>query len=148
MRIAKKLDHFISTLFLQIDGFVYTGQPFAARALGIFLGLGLLVACGAAPDNPSETKFSTLGLPTIAPTALVATPTLQPTLPPTNTPLPGSIDIPADHPGFSDTGLKVSSRLRLSRMTTLAMPLVKRRIGVLPLPLQADCQEVLERVIH
>ena len=32
-------------------------------------------------------------------------------------------------------------------MTTLAMPLVKRRIGVLPLPLQADCQEVLERVI-
>lgn len=25
------------------------------------------------------------------------------------------LDIPAEHPGFTDTGLKVSSRLRLSR---------------------------------
>ena len=57
------------------------------------------------------------------------------------------LDIPADHPGFSDTGLKVSSRLRLSRMTTLAMPLVKRRIGRLPLALQTDCLQVLQRVI-
>lgn len=57
------------------------------------------------------------------------------------------LDIPADHPDFSDTGLKVSSRIRLSRMTTLAMPLVKRRIGVLPLALQAACQQVLQRVI-
>lgn len=57
------------------------------------------------------------------------------------------LDIPADHPGFSDTGLKVSSRLRLSRMTTLAMPLVKRRIGRLPLALQTNCQQVLQRVI-
>jgi mRNA interferase MazF len=45
---------------------------------------------------------------------------------------PDELDIPADHPGFSETGLKASSRLRLSRLTTLAMPLVKRRIGVLP----------------
>ena len=68
---------------------------------------------------------------------------------PTSAVPPGrdELDIPADHPGFSETGLKVSSRLRLSRMTTLAMPLVKRRIGVLPLALQADCQQVLERVI-
>ena len=57
------------------------------------------------------------------------------------------LDIPADHPGFSDTGLKVSSRLRLSRMTTLAMPLVKRRIGRLPLALQTDCLQMLQRVI-
>ncbi len=57
------------------------------------------------------------------------------------------LTIPADHPGFSDTGLKVSSRIRLSRMTTLAMPLVKRRIKVLPLALQAGCQQALERVI-
>ncbi len=57
------------------------------------------------------------------------------------------LDIPAEHPGFLDTGLKVSSRLRLSRMTTLAMPLVKRRIGRLPLALQTDCQQVLQRVI-
>ena len=47
------------------------------------------------------------------------------------------LDIPAEQPGFSDTGLKASSRLRLSRMTTLA----------LPLGLQTNCQEVLQRVI-
>ncbi len=35
----------------------------------------------------------------------------------------------------------------LSRMTTLAMPVVQRRIGRLPLALQADCQQVLQRVI-
>ena len=57
------------------------------------------------------------------------------------------LDIPAEQPGFSDTGLKVSSRLRLSRMTTLALPLVKRRIGRLPLALQTNCQQVLQRVI-
>jgi mRNA interferase MazF len=42
------------------------------------------------------------------------------------------LDIPADHPQFSQSGLKVSSRCRLSRMTTLAVPLIKRRIGSLP----------------
>ncbi|MCP9841692.1 hypothetical protein KBY93_13775 [Synechococcus sp. J7-Johnson] len=31
------------------------------------------------------------------------------------------LDIPAEDPGFQGTGLKVSSRLWLSRMTTLAM---------------------------
>ena len=45
------------------------------------------------------------------------------------------LDIPADHPQFNQSGLKVSSRCRLSRMTTLAMPLIKRRIGSLPLDL-------------
>jgi hypothetical protein len=35
----------------------------------------------------------------------------------------------------------------LSRMTTLALPLVKRRIGRLPLALQTTCQQVLQRVI-
>ena len=38
-------------------------------------------------------------------------------------------------------------RLRLSRMTPLAMPLVKRRIGLLPLALQTESQQVLQRVI-
>jgi len=37
--------------------------------------------------------------------------------------------------------------LRLSRMTTLAMPLVNRRIGLLPLALQTESQQVLQRVI-
>ena len=37
--------------------------------------------------------------------------------------------------------------MRLSRMTTLAISLVKRRIGVLPTALQVECEEVLRRVI-
>ena len=57
------------------------------------------------------------------------------------------LDIPADYPGFSGIGLKMNSRPRLNRMTTLAMPLVKRRIGWLPLALQTNCQQVLQRVI-
>lgn len=57
------------------------------------------------------------------------------------------LDLSTEHPDFAATGLKVTSRLRLSRMTTLAMPLVKRRIGVLPHALQMECQEVLQRVI-
>ena len=44
------------------------------------------------------------------------------------------LDLSTEHPDFAATGLKVTSRLRLSRMTTLAMPLVKRH-------------EVLQRVI-
>jgi hypothetical protein len=35
----------------------------------------------------------------------------------------------------------------LSRMTTLALPLVKRRIGRLLPSLQTNCQQVLQRVI-
>jgi len=45
------------------------------------------------------------------------------------------LDLSTEHPDFAATGLKVTSRLRLSRMTTLAMPLVKRH-------------EVLQRVIN
>jgi mRNA interferase MazF len=58
------------------------------------------------------------------------------------------LDIPAVLPDFAATGLKVTSRLRLSRMTTLALPLVRRRIGVLPAALQVECQQVLQRVIR
>ena len=42
------------------------------------------------------------------------------------------LTIRADHPQFHQSGLKVSSRCRLSRLTTLALPLVRRRIGRLP----------------
>jgi len=57
------------------------------------------------------------------------------------------LDLSTEHPDFASTGLKVTSRLRLSRMTTLAARLVKRRIGVLPHAWQVECQEVLQRVI-
>ncbi|MFM8277849.1 MAG: type II toxin-antitoxin system PemK/MazF family toxin, partial [Cyanobium sp.] len=45
------------------------------------------------------------------------------------------LDIPEDHPQFHQSGLKVSSHCRLSRLrpvTTLSLPLVRRRIGRLP----------------
>ncbi len=59
----------------------------------------------------------------------------------------GEFDIPAENPGFAATELRVSSRMRLSRMTTLAISLVKRRMGVLPTALQVECEDVLSRVI-
>jgi len=49
------------------------------------------------------------------------------------------LDIPAEHPQFTQSGLKVPSRCRLSRMTTLAMPIVRRRIGSLPEDLRPAC---------
>jgi mRNA interferase MazF len=50
------------------------------------------------------------------------------------------LDILTSQPDFAISGLKVSSRLRLTRMTTLAMPLVLRRIDALPQSLQPDYQ--------
>ena len=50
------------------------------------------------------------------------------------------LDILSSQPDFAMSGLKVSSRLRLTRMTTLAMLLVLRRIGALPQSLQPDYQ--------
>ena len=57
------------------------------------------------------------------------------------------LDLPADHPEFSQSGLKVSSRCRLSRMTTLAMPLVRRRIGSLPEDLRPACVQILRKIV-
>ena len=49
------------------------------------------------------------------------------------------LDIHADHPQFQQSGLKVSSRCRLSRMTTLATSIVRRRVGKLPEDLRPGC---------
>jgi len=54
------------------------------------------------------------------------------------------LDILTSQPDFAISGLKVSSRLRLTRMTTLAMPLVLRRIGALPQSLQPDYQRKVQ----
>jgi mRNA interferase MazF len=56
-------------------------------------------------------------------------------------------DIHADHPQFQQSGLKVSSRCRLSRMTTLAAPLVRRRIGRLPQDLRPTCVRILREIL-
>lgn len=57
------------------------------------------------------------------------------------------LDIAQDHPAFAQTGLKVSSRLRLTRMASLAFPLVRRRIGVLPESLRSAYQDRLRRIL-
>jgi mRNA interferase MazF len=57
------------------------------------------------------------------------------------------LDIHADHPQFQQSGLKVSSRCRLSRMTTLATPLVRRRIGKLPEDLRRACVPILLELV-
>ena len=57
------------------------------------------------------------------------------------------LDIPADHPQFQQSGLEVSCRCRLSRMTTLAAPLVRRRIGKLPEDLRPACVQILREIV-
>ena len=57
------------------------------------------------------------------------------------------LDISADHSQFKESGLKVSSRCRLSRMTTLAMPLIKRRIGSLPPDLRPSYVPILREIV-
>lgn len=65
----------------------------------------LLAACS--PPQTASTRSAALPTNVVASptsTLLDATPTLQPTLPPTNTPMPGSITIPADHPAIKYIG--------------------------------------------
>jgi mRNA interferase MazF len=57
------------------------------------------------------------------------------------------LDSPAGHPQFSQSGLKVSSRCRLSRMTTLPIPLVRRRIVSLPTDLRPACVQTLREIV-
>ncbi len=58
------------------------------------------------------------------------------------------LDILSDQPDFERSGLKVSSRLRLTRMTTLAISLVRRRIGVLPLTVGLQYQLKLLQIFR
>jgi mRNA interferase MazF len=57
------------------------------------------------------------------------------------------LDIHADHPQCQRSGLKVSSRSRLSRMPTLSTPLVRRRIGKLPEDLRPACLRILLELV-
>jgi mRNA interferase MazF len=57
------------------------------------------------------------------------------------------LEIPAGIPDFEQSGLKVSSRLRLTRMTTLSWPLVRRRIGVLPTSLRPAYHQLIRTVL-
>ena len=57
-------------------------------------------------------------------------------------------DILSDQLDFDMSGLKVSSRLRLTRMTTLAISLVRRRIGTLPPKLRLNYQLKLFQIFR
>lgn len=57
------------------------------------------------------------------------------------------LNLPADHPEFSQSGLNISSRCRPSRMTTLATPHVRRRIGSLPEDLRPACVQILREIV-
>jgi mRNA interferase MazF len=57
------------------------------------------------------------------------------------------LDIPADLPDFAVSGLKVSSRLRITRLTTLSIALIRRRIGVLPHSLRPGLQRLVESTL-
>jgi mRNA interferase MazF len=47
-------------------------------------------------------------------------------------PQPSDLTVDAMHPGFASTGLRVTSTVRLHRLMTLAIPMLRRELGVLP----------------
>jgi mRNA interferase MazF len=58
------------------------------------------------------------------------------------------LDILVSQPDFEESGLKVSSRLRLTRMTTLSLSMVQRRIGFLPPSVRLDYRMLLYRIFR
>ena len=57
--------------------------------------------------------------------------------------LPTDIALPANHPDFKTTGLRVSSVLRLHRMVTLSTTIIKRELGRLSPNLDLEAAEKL-----
>ncbi|MDM7954140.1 MAG: type II toxin-antitoxin system PemK/MazF family toxin [Cyanobium sp. CZS 25K] len=57
------------------------------------------------------------------------------------------LDLLSSEAGFEQTGLKVSSRARISRLVTLSNSLVKRRIGHLPEGIQQQLRNRIVEVI-
>ena len=60
---------------------------------------------------------------------------------------PFDVLVDSSHPEFSITGLKVSSVVRLHRLTTIDHSIVMRRLGRLGPVLQADCDTILAKVL-
>ena len=51
--------------------------------------------------------------------------------------------IPNTDPGFPQTGLAISSAIRLHRLVTIPISLIQRELGVLPFNFQQDVQQKL-----
>jgi mRNA interferase MazF len=54
--------------------------------------------------------------------------------------------LPADHPEFELTGLRVASAVRLHRLMTLPVDVIRRELGVLPPGMAADADGKLRRL--
>lgn len=52
------------------------------------------------------------------------------------------------HDGFAKTGLRVSSTLRLHRLTTVSTAIFQRELGVLTLRTQKEVENKLKRLFH
>lgn len=57
--------------------------------------------------------------------------------------LPTDLVIGTDHPEFSITGLKVSSTVRLHRLMTVNIDLIRRELGEIPPALQTELKHGL-----
>lgn len=57
------------------------------------------------------------------------------------------LDLPLKEAEFEQTGLKVSSRARITRLVTLSKSHVKRRIGHLPKTMQKRLRELIIAVL-
>lgn len=58
-------------------------------------------------------------------------------------PLDSDLVIPEQHPGFAETGLRISSTLRLHRVVTVTTALIKRDLGTLPSSLLTEVERRL-----
>ena len=63
-------------------------------------------------------------------------------------PLPSDLFIENDHPDFSRTGLRTASTLRLHRLMTLPMTIVRRELGELSPSLRDQVAERLRQLLH
>lgn len=66
---------------------------------------------------------------------------------PQGRPLPTHLLVHADHPEFSETGLKQTSVIRLDKLMTVSRSLVRRRLGRLGPSLQAALDTALKAAL-
>jgi mRNA interferase MazF len=60
-------------------------------------------------------------------------------------PQPTDITLSPADPGFATTGLRVTSTIRLHRLMTVTTSIIRRELGSLPAPVQAQVTNVLRR---
>lgn len=53
-----------------------------------------------------------------------------------------------ERPGYTETGLRVASVLRLHRLMTVAKPMIRRELGILSPDIQGEVDEKLRRLFE